>query len=153
MGDYCAQTRSNYFRVKDEQQFEEFCKLWGLQIIKSHKRTLDYIEKHDGYYHSVEVEQIDDVPRFGFMLWGCLPKDYLDDAGDFIEKDFLKELGSHLADGEVAVCIEVGSDQMRCMNGAALAVNSNGETVGVFLDEIYELAMQKFGVKPSAAQS
>jgi len=33
MADYIAQTRSNYFKVKDEERFQMFCQRYGLELI------------------------------------------------------------------------------------------------------------------------
>jgi len=54
--------------------------------------------------------------------------------------DFVAELADHLADGWVAILMEVGHEQSRYLVGYAVAVNSAGETVTVDLDSIHALA-------------
>lgn len=53
----------------------------------------------------------------------------------------IEELVSrHLIAGDVAVFMEAGAEKFRYVGGAAVAVNSHGETVSVNLDDIYDKA-------------
>jgi hypothetical protein len=54
--------------------------------------------------------------------------------------DFIGELAPHLADGYVAVVVEIGAEGLRCLNGNATAVNNQGEIKQVSLGDIYDLA-------------
>lgn len=54
----------------------------------------------------------------------------------------MEEVAKHLADGEVAIFIEVGSKKMCYLVGVATAINNKGETRCVNLDSIYELAKE-----------
>ena len=62
----------------------------------------------------------------------------------------LNELSRHLADGEVAVLMEIGNQKLQFLNGTAYAVHSDGRTVRLHLNEIYERAAKELGVEVSA---
>lgn len=49
-------------------------------------------------------------------------------------------VAAHLVDGDVAVFLEVGAEKMRYLGGIAYAVNSQGESRTVSLEDIYEQA-------------
>ena len=61
-----------------------------------------------------------------------------DDLGDYEEIDVSGQLAEHLADGEVAVLMEAGSESLRYVTGSAVAVNNRGENVEVYVESIYE---------------
>src|ERR1051326_3390710 len=90
MANYYAQTRSNYFPVKDYDAFVEWCKKFDLEVLSD-----------------------DETPQqVGFLLDGSLPCSYYDETiGDFIEVDFLQELADHLQDDFVAIIQEVGHEK------------------------------------------
>lgn len=99
MADYLAQTRSNYFRVKNAENFRRFCCRYGLTVINN-------------------TEEAEDR-QFGFMMDESIPTGRNNKKGDWIEIDFLKELSRHLMPKEVAVVVEIGSEKMRYLNGYA----------------------------------
>lgn len=134
MADYIAQARSNYFKVKNEEQFRKFCERYGVEIIQS------LPEGKDG------------SQQFGFLLYESLPTGRTDDGDEWIETDFIRELSEQLAEGEVAVVMEIGFEKMRYLNGYACAVNSKGKTVEIGLGEIYQRAKRTFGVLPTEAE-
>ena len=125
MANYVPFMRSNYFKVKDPQAFEAFCKKWDLELIK----TPDPQDPQG-------------------QLFGCvnngetgLPCGYYDKEKDeFVEEDFMKTLSGHLCEGWVAVVREVGYEKMRYLVGFTVAVNSAGRSCVVDLDAIYDRA-------------
>lgn len=133
MADYIAQTRSNYFKVKDEQSFREFCLQYSLEVIEQ------------------KSEEESNVTLFGFMLDGSIPTGLLVEC-EWVDADFLKDLSDELAFGQVAVVMEVGTEKMRYLNGYAVAVNHRGRIVEVSLNQIYLLAKKKFKVEPTTAE-
>jgi hypothetical protein len=54
----------------------------------------------------------------------------------------MEELALHLADEEVAVLQEVGAENLRFVNGYAIAVNNKGERRDISLENIYDLAKE-----------
>ena len=132
MSTYIAQSRSNYFKVKDEELFRKFCGQYELEILAPDAKSADR--------------------RFGFLFYGSLPMDRTDDNDNWIEADLVQELSQQLAPGEVAVVIQVGWEKMAVLTGYARAVNDKGETVEVNLTDIYRLAEQRFGVVPTETE-
>jgi len=124
MANYYGDARSNYFRVKDEQGFVEWCSSLGLSpIYKTDSKTKDR--------------------PCGFLVCtddGSVPSYREATNGEVEDIDFLGELSTHLVEGEVAVVMELGREKQRYYIGLANAVNSKGKTVTVTLDDIYKKA-------------
>lgn len=129
MSDFYANARSNYFKVKNPTKFKEFCQKYELGIIENDK----------------------DKTKVGFTVdadKGRIPDGEANSKGDYVEINFAAKLAKHLVDGEVAIIIEAGSDsRMNYINGYAVAVNSNGRTVVVSTDDIYNKAEKAFKTK------
>lgn len=134
MANYTAVTRSNYFKVKDEQAFLEWVESvpdlghWknneGLHAIRSDTDgwpSFQYIEDEEGY----EVE---------------------------LDLELAPELSKHLAEGEVAVLLEAGYEKLRYITGHAVAVAWDGRIEYIDLNQIYDRAKEVFGVEPTPAE-
>ena len=108
MANYVGYARSNYFKVKDEEAF----KAWvdGLPI-----------ECHEGQDNTFMVMEPDGV-SWPIYRWN-------DDIDDEEDIDFIGELSTHLADGWVAIVIEVGHEKMRYLHGYSEAFNNKGESI------------------------
>ncbi|WP_338289184.1 hypothetical protein [Luteolibacter sp. LG18] len=130
MSNYYATARSNYFAVTDETAFRQWAEAAGLKVL-----TPTAIAK---------VSQ--DIPRFGITPdedsdWGGWPTTFLNpDTGNEEDIDVHQQLAAHLAEGEVAVLMEIGSEKLRYLTGTAIAINHQGETVNVDLESIYAAA-------------
>lgn len=59
---------------------------------------------------------------------------------EVVEIDFVAEVATFLAKGEVAIFFEIGFEGMQHLHGHAFAVNARGETVLSDLSEIYQRA-------------
>jgi len=126
MANYYASCRSNHFKVKDEVKFREYFS--GVSGIDIHSRG-------DGSFCLLG----DDPDGGGW------PSCYYDEEQeDYIEYDFMDGIAEFLADGEVAIFMEVGAEKLRYLVGYAYAVAWTGETTTVSLDDIYEKAADKF---------
>lgn len=130
MANFYGTARSNYFKVKDANAF----KAWVETV-----PGLGFWE-HEGTFGIYS-----DCPDSG-----CWPSARWDDDEDEYF-DLVAELAEHLADGEVAVLMEAGAEKLRYISGWAVAVHSSGEYVCVSLDDVYKLAVEKFGVRPTEA--
>jgi hypothetical protein len=123
MANYTATFRSNYFVVKDAEQFNQFCDEFNLEMITK--------SEGGGTLH-------------GFLNKGNeagIPLTHLNkESGEWEGVDFLALLAEHLMPDYVAVVMEVGSENLRYLIGEAYAVNSEGENVSLTLDEIYQRA-------------
>ena len=130
MANYYATARSNYFAVKNEDAFRQWADLLGLKIMEpTHKD-----------------KEADGTRRFAITPGdhtdnGSWPDSRYDEETDELEDvDVQEQLATHLADDEVAVLIQVGSEKLRYVDGSAVALNSRGESVSIDLWYIYELA-------------
>ncbi len=127
MADYCATTRSNYFRVKDDEAFRAWCG----------ERSLDVWTKG--------VEDSDDIcfAISADRTWGSgWPS--LEENADFC---LISELAGHLDPRDIAVLLEIGSERLRYLVGTAVAVRADGTNVGLSLSDIYERAAQDLGTE------
>ena len=130
MANYYATARSNYFAVKDETTFRKWAESLGLEILEPthHNKVADGIRRH-----GITPGNGDDS--------GGWPTSRYDEESDQCEAiDVAAQLSAHLADGEVAILMEVGHEKLRYLSGSAVAVNHKGETAVVELDDIYEAA-------------
>lgn len=123
MANYTAIFRSNYFAVKDAEQFNKFCDEFKLEMIT----------KSEG-----------DDTLHGFLNKGNeagIPLTRLNnESGEWEGVDFLTLLAEHLMPDYVAVVMEIGSEDLRYLIGEAYAVNSEGQNVTLTLGEIYDRA-------------
>jgi len=130
MSNYCATARSNYFAVKDEAAFRQWAERLELKIL----------------IPTGTPNPNDGVPRFGitpgddidFGGWPVFCR--IGDSGENEDIDIHEELSAHLADGEVAVLMEIGNEKLRYVTGTAIAINNKGESVRVDLEAIYAAA-------------
>ncbi|MEP7343604.1 MAG: hypothetical protein ABI977_38140 [Acidobacteriota bacterium] len=123
MANYTAIFRSNYFAVKDAEQFNKFCDEFNLEMITK--------PEGDGTLH-------------GFLNKGNeagIPLTRLNkESGEWDGVDFLGLLAEHLMPDYIAVVMEIGSEELRYLIGEAYAINSEGQNVSLTLDEIYKRA-------------
>ena len=127
MANYYGSSRSNYFKVKNKENFKKFL---------------------DRMYDMEDIEDRDD--RVGFLVTGeggSIPCEIWDEENDEYSHDFDfdKELAQHLQDGEVAIYQEVGAEKLRYLVGYSVAVNSKGETAMVSINDIYKIAQEELG--------
>ena len=120
MANYYASCRSNYFRVKDEQAFV---------AAMADVPDVELFNK-DGFYCLLGN---------GESGW---PSFYLDEDDNDVEIDVVSLVSEHLADEEVAIFVEVGSEKLRYLDGFAVAINNKGETRSLSLDSITTLAKE-----------
>jgi hypothetical protein len=121
MADWYGHARTNYFRVKDKEKFDKWAKSIGdLRVGADDKGR---------------------VALFSEDEYGGWPRSIYDEETDEYEDiDIYGQVAGHLAKGAVAVFQEVGAEKLRYLTGFAVAVNAEGETVEISLDDIYRLA-------------
>lgn len=122
MANYVGYARSNCFRVRDEEAF--------LSWVETLPGVVARRENGEGERFLLLVE---DADGGGWPHWR-----YYEDVEDEEEIDLHAELSEHLAEGEVAVLEEVGSEKLRYLVGYAVAVNHKGETLSVSIDGVYQ---------------
>lgn len=130
---YCETWRTNYFRVKDSVAFEKWVDtLPNVQTFVEHNTDL--------------VALADDGSESG------MPSFAYDKDGDDCGVDFVRELSTHLMDGEVALIMASGHEGLRYVSGYAVAVDSRGNSACIELNDIYRLAEEKLGKRPTPAE-
>ena len=152
MANYYGQFRSNYFKVKDAEAFLA----WAARIdVTVHEGCKAEREGTFGVFTSDNSDS-GSVPCYESLDTDVeeKPEGWTDEefAEEMREFDFLEELATHLAPGEVAIVMETGAEKLRYLNGWAGAINSEGERIDINLSDIYKKAKKKFGVEPSKAE-
>jgi hypothetical protein len=140
MANYYATSRSNYFAVKDETAFHQWAATLDLRILlPAHSdKTADGIRRF-----AITPDDRDD---------GGWPSSQLNPETDQYEDiDLTRQLSVHLADEEVAVLFEVGSEKLRYLTGHAVEVNNKGKTRCLYLADIYKSA-RKLGTNVTRAE-
>ena len=133
MANYSGYCRSNYFGVQDLQAFDAWVTLFDCSIRA--------VKRSDG---CVSLFAVDDS---GWPTFRCASapaaarrRPIYEDDDDVVGCDFHAELAAHLADGHVAVLMEIGHGERHYFVGQAMAMNRQGERVVLSLDDIYERA-------------
>lgn len=123
MANYTAIFRSNYFAVKDAEQFNEFCDEFKLEMItKSEGESTLHGFLNKGNEAGIPLTRLNN------------------ESGEWEGVDFLGLLAEHLMPDYVAVVMEIGSEGLRYLIGEAYAINSEGQSISLTLDEIYQRA-------------
>lgn len=131
MADWYGAARSNYFKVKDRELFDQWIGQYEVTVIQNG----EYV----GWLSTTDK--------------GGIPTRWPDDinAGDDEQEiSITAEIGNHLADGQVCIILEIGNEKMRYLTGAAIAICADGHREEINLDSIYEMAADHYGIDPSS---
>ena len=123
MANYYASCRSNYFNVKDHDAFyEEMSAIPSIEVRNTEK---------------------------GFAILGDCPNGsgwpswiYDEETGEETEIYLPEIVSKHLVDGDVAIFMESGVENLRYVAGYAEAINNKGELKSINLAQIFELAKE-----------
>ncbi len=113
MANYTCVIRTNYFRVKDPDEFRSF-----MGRIYGHEDTVALWEEKDE----------DGTPLFAFGSYGGIGG--LRDASEDESEDedaydeFIAGLQRHIADNDAVIILEAGHEKMRYVSGCAEIVTS-----------------------------
>ena len=120
MANFYGSGRSNYVTVTDVEKFKELCTEFEMEFIEKDGKVGCYSLNEDGdttiYVEDEEEES------------GCQ------------ERNFINEVYPLLADEEVLVFMNVGSEKMRYLSGQSIAINNKGERESIDIYDIYEKA-------------
>lgn len=123
MANYYSTCRTNYFKVKDLEEFRKWAGTltWeGFEICEGKNGTICILCDNG---------------------W---PNCKLPDYESF---DFLSEFKQHLPDNEVVIFVEAGNERHRYVNGIAIAIMKGRKPISVDINDIYDKAKKRFGVK------
>jgi hypothetical protein len=127
MANYYGKARSNYFAVTDEQAFREDIAKCNVHLLE---RTTEDGQTLFGVMDS------DDDEMDTCMAWSA------DDDTDETEMTWGEFFQKHLADGWVAILMEIGSEKHRFLVGYATAYNNKGEERFIDLSNIVNLGKE-----------
>lgn len=123
MANYYESARTNYFQVKDIDAFKNELEMFkALEVIPSEQDGKTYVCLLNKNENGFPFEVYDDTLE------------------DYVEINWEGIFADHLQDDSVAIIMGSGSENLRYINGYAIAFNNKGETKQVYLDDIYKLA-------------
>lgn len=103
MANYMGMMRTNYFKVKDVEAFNEL----------TNKLSAE---------DNITVEVTDENTCF----IGCYsPIDYIDENNDYNIDEFYNKLSKLIADDDAAIFIEIGHEKLRYLIGLVVIVTTN----------------------------
>lgn len=114
MSNYYGVVRTNYFHVKDEEQFRA--------LMAKTAGDEDGIELWD------DVIDGDGNPMFGFGVYGCI-SGILNDDGEYDENSydrFIDELVECVADDDAILIFEAGHEKLCYVGGGVTIITSKG---------------------------
>lgn len=123
MANYYGQGRTNYFAVKDAEAFLADIAKCNVQVIT---RETESGQTLYGFMDNEEGDGID------WFAWSA------DDDTDEPEVTWGEFFKKHLADGWVAVILNIGSEKYRFLNGEATAYNNKGEDRFISINDFVE---------------
>jgi hypothetical protein len=94
---------------------------------------LDEADRRDGECYAISADT-GDCCGWPFCNWE-----------NDCELDLAKELAAHLDPRDVAILFEIGCEKLRYLVGRATAIHTDGSTVHVSLNDIYQEAVREFG--------
>ena len=131
MVNWYGASRSNYFKVKDTEEFEKFLNQFS---------GIEFDSEEEGYCILAEE--------------GYWPSSiYNEETSEYDEYyDFFQDLSSHLLEGQVFIIVTSGHEKMRYITGDAYAINSKGQELSININSIYDMVRKAWNVEPSLAE-
>ena len=130
MANWYGAARSNYFKVKNREAFEQAMDAIAIMIIEGEGSNRGLVAI------APDPDASDD---------GGWPRCTLDEeTGEDLEIDVPGVVSEHLAENCVAVFMQSGHEKRRYVSGYAEAVDCTGKRVKVSLFDIYQLASEQF---------
>lgn len=132
MANWYGLGRTNYFKVKDREAFDQMLETYGLEPIVL-----------------TEDERGIVLSGWGFTDDGDLPS-WVEHPASGEEIEFWDLIFPFVAQDSVLIYMTAGSEKARYATGSAFAY-CNGEMEQITLDEIYSMAEERFGITPTQA--
>jgi hypothetical protein len=121
---------SNYFCVNDEKEFSRFIRKWDLTPTRKEPDKLGF-------------------RRVGKDSFG-IPRAHVGADGRPLAGDMIRELGLLLAEGQVAIVFEnVIAPERAVIRLNAMAIKKGEDPIRLSLNQIYDMAVDKWGVVPT----
>lgn len=124
MANYYGVTRTNYFAVKNEEEFRAEIANLPVELIEA---------KEEGKKVFGFLDADSDGGGDIFSRWN-------EETDEHEEIDWQAFFQKHLADDWVAIIVSSGAEKHRYINGFAIAYNNKGESRSVGVEDIYKLS-------------
>lgn len=117
MANYYCTTRTNYFRVTNEERYQQLFKnLTSEDNISDWKEDIDGVTYHAfGTYGSIDYDTTEDETYHG--------------EEEFDLDYFFDEMGKILPDDEAMIVFQSGHEKLRYVTGFAIVATSKGHTM------------------------
>ena len=132
MANYYCTTRTNYFRVVNEDAFVEF---------------MDHVLAFEDQINVWTMTDSDGNKLYGFGCYSGImgyfenPDDHTDDEYDHAFEEFVEGLSEHIAEGDAAIIFEIGNEKLRYVSGYATIVTKyDVETIDLTVSAAKEAA-------------
>jgi hypothetical protein len=131
MSNWYGAARSNYVAIKDMEGLKKSLDPFPISIIP---------RESDGKICLLS----DDIDNGGWPTCAC----GTDASGEDMEILFNPPelICPFMKNGEILIIMEAGAEKLRYISGTAVAFKHTGESVSIFLDDIYQKAANEFGV-------
>jgi hypothetical protein len=159
-------SRTNAFRVKDLEKFKDWVSLLeapGNVQVADEGEGLVALIMEEGCPQARSLwpeEAMAKMREEGFSEEDVndpqAVEDYTSVLSNVVEGekfDFIRELSTHLVEGEIAVGAYCGWEGMRAVWGGAWAVDCHGKVVSVSSTDILDMCEKAFGRRPSPPTS
>ena len=124
MANYYGVTRTNYFAVKNEEEFRKDLANLPVELIEAKeegKKVFGFLDADSNGGGDIDT------------IWN-------EETEESEEVDWQAFFQKHLADDWVAIIVSSGAEKHRYINGYAVAYNNKGESRSVGVEDIYKLA-------------
>lgn len=150
MANYAANARTNKFRVKDADALVADIARFGVSVVEQKTPGVTVYGDIELMRRNTQADGSERIMLFANEGWPSFDEDSVASRLDLEEDEALPEgsdslhmiVSKHLVEGEIAIFVEVGAEKLRYLGGTAVAVNHEGETRRVDLDDIVDLAKE-----------
>jgi hypothetical protein len=132
MANWEGAARSNYVSIRDEEGLRKALKPFDITIWEKNGLFAFGGDSDSGGWPSFAYDE--------------------EDSDDEVEFDPATQICPFMAEDSVLVMMQSGHEKLRYVDGRAEAYNSAGEYVSISITQIYEIAKEKFGIEPTAAE-
>jgi hypothetical protein len=128
MSQWQGVARSNYVVFKDTDRLQPILKQFNLELIAGSA-------ENTGKFCLLSNDENGGWAEFGY-----------DEDGELIDFDPVRHLCPFLEQSQILVLVEIGHQKHAWLSGKAEAFSASGESVGIGLSDVYELAASHFNM-------
>jgi hypothetical protein len=140
MANYNGQGRSNYVQVVDIEKAKDIAEIFGCSIYISPEGNgvCFFSNSEDGGHNTMYTPDVEeDVERYKSIF--AIEKEPV--LGEEVAlPGFVETIAGILQPEQVFIWVHTGHEKLRFLDGYAIAINKEGKTMQVSLDDIYDKA-------------